>query len=445
MNNIPRVFLNAKEENEIRQGFPWVFDNEIAFVKSAGKDGKIVQLPLAETTVQDGSAVEVYAKSGLFLGTGIINRKSKITVRILSKDKLTYLIADKYGTPDADGKKSMASSVLPDGFNNNNVFDKDFFKQKIEQALAIRFLYFKKPDSYRLVFGEADFIPGLIVERYCDEELRVFLVVQFLALASEVFRTPVIEALTEICKPFGIYERSDASVRELEGLPERSGWIGAEHDPLITIRENGISLSVDLAKGQKTGYFLDQKDNRRRTAHLAKGCRVLDTFSHTGAFGLNAFAGGAKEVISVDISEDAVALINENIQINKASSVMRAVCADVFDLLKQYEKDGEKFDLIILDPPAFTKSAKMIEKAYGGYKEINLRAMRLLNKGGILVSCSCSYFFNADTFYGMIMHAAMDDGRSVQILEKCGAAPDHPVLSGYPKSEYLTCAIMRVL
>lgn len=445
MNNIPRVFLKAKEENEIKQGFPWVFDNEIDFVKSAAESGKIVELPLADTNVSDGSAVEVYSKTGLFLGTGIINRKSKITIRLLSKDKLTFLIAEKFSTVDANGKKSMANAIIPDGFNNRNVFDVEFFKARIEQALAIRFLYYKKPDSYRLIYGEADFIPGLIVERYCDESLRVFLVIQFLSLSVEVFRDAIVEALNEVCHPFGIYERSDASVREKEGLTEQSGWIGAEHDPVITIRENGVSLTVDLAKGQKTGYFLDQKDNRRRVAHLAKGLRVLDTFTHTGAFGLNAVAGGAKEVISVDISEEAVELVNSNIQKNNASHVMKAVCADVFDLLKQYEKQGEKFDMIILDPPAFTKSAKMIEKAYGGYKEINLRAMRLLKKGGILVSCSCSYFFNADTFYGMIMHAAMDDGLSVQILEKRGAGPDHPILSGYPKSDYLTCAIMRVL
>jgi 23S rRNA (cytosine1962-C5)-methyltransferase len=178
---------------------------------------------------------------------------------------------------------------------------------------------------------------------------------------------------------------------------------------------------------------------------MAHGRRVLDTFSHTGAFGLNAVRAGAREVISADISPEAVAMIERNITLNDAGSVMRAVCGDVFDLLKQYEAAGEQFDLIILDPPAFTKSAKMIEKAYGGYKEINLRAMKLLSPNGILVSCSCSHFFDTATFYDMIMHAAMDAHRCVQILEKRGAAPDHPVLSGYPKSEYLSCALMRVL
>lgn len=413
-----RVFLNPKEDVEIAQGFPWVFDNEISSVKFEAKDGSgVKQTPLADCDVADGSVVEVFAKGGAFLGTGVLNRKSKITVRMIGREYADKIMADT----------------------------ESYYLKKIQDAYDLRKLHFSMHDSYRLVYGEADFIPGLIVERYCDIKKNVYLVVQFLSLSCEVFRKEILSALRKVVKPYGVYERSDASVREKEGLREAACWLGEVRDEVITIRENDVLLEVDIAHGQKTGYFLDQKLNRRRVAELCKGKRVLDTFTHTGAFGLNAFLGGAKEVVSIDVSEEAVAMVNKNIALNKAEHRMKAVCADVFDVLKEYEKSGEKFDVIILDPPAFTKSARNIEKAYGGYKEINLRAMRLLTENGILVTCSCSYFFDAEHFYGMVMNAASDSKKRVQILEKRGAAPDHPVLLGYPKSEYLKCAICRVM
>lgn len=417
MNSRAKVFLNAKEEKEIQQGFPWVFDNEISMVKSDVYNDigqhSIEQLPLTKCTVKDGSEVDVLSKSGQYLGTGIINKHSKITVRILSKEK------------DVE-------------------FDDAFFEQKITNALNTRFMYYKKSDSYRLIFGEADFLPGLIVERYCDTADRVFLVVQFLALATEIFRDKILKALNNVCHPFAVYERSDVDVREKEGLEQKKGWIGGEKNPVITIKENGVLLNVDLENGQKTGYFLDQKFNRATVASLSKGKKVLDTFTHTGAFGLNAFMGGAKQVLSVDISEEAVTTVKENILQNKAEKVMNVVCADVFDFLKEQEAKNEKYDLIILDPPAFAKSAKAVEKAYGGYKEINLRAMRILAEGGILITCSCSHFFEEQMFCDMLMHAARDSHRSVQILQKTGAGPDHPVLLGYPKSSYLKCIVAKV-
>ncbi len=409
MSACSRIILKPREDEEIRQGFPWVFDNEIAYVKNGTASEQ-----LAECTVPDGEVVEVLSKSGQYLGTGIINKKSKIVVRILSR-------------------------------NCGETFDESFFKKRIEDALAIRYAYYNKHDSYRLVFDEADFLPGLTVERYCDVDGRVFLVVQFLALCTEVYREIILKVLTDVCHPFGIYERSDASVREKEGLEEKSGWIGAEHDPVIRIKENGIILQVDLEKGQKTGYFLDQKFNRRHAAMFAKGKRVLDTFTHTGAFALNCAAAGASEVTAVDISEDAVENVKANIALNGMDKKVTAVCADVFDVLRSYEAEKRTFDMIILDPPAFTKSAKQVQKAYGGYKEINLRAMKILEKGGILITCSCSHFFDYNTFYSMIQNAANDAHRTVQILEKRGAGPDHPVLAGYPKSEYLKCAVLRVL
>ena len=421
-NNFPRVFLKNKEEKEIQQGFPWVFDNEISHIKhrADGADDKSEwkNESLAECSVEDGKPVEVYTKAGGFLGTGIINKKSKITVRIIGSEHADVIMADTAA----------------------------FYEKKILDSYNMRRMFYKDSDSYRLIFGEADFIPGLICERFCDEKGKVIIVVQFLSLSCEVFRADILAALTKVCNPAAIYERSDASVRDKEGLPQNAGWLsGSLKETQITIVENGIKLGVDIANGQKTGYFLDQKFNRIAAAAFCKGKTVLDTFTHTGAFGLNAFKNGAREVTSVDISPEAVEMVEHNIKLNEAGSVMKAVCADVFDLLKQYESEGRKFDVIILDPPAFTKSAKMIEKAYGGYKEINLRALRLLNEGGILITCSCSYFMETHMFCDMLMHAAMDSHKRIQILEKRGAGPDHPVLLGYPKSEYLKCVVCRVL
>ncbi len=412
----PRVFLKTKEEVEVQQGFPWIYDNEIDHVKFEEKSG-VKQTILEECKVKDGSVVEVFANAGGFLGTGIINRKSKITVRLIGRDHADQITKDIQG----------------------------YYTKKIQDAYDLRKMYYDMKDSYRLVYGEADLIPGLIVERYCDTKKNIYLVVQFLSLSCEVFRKEILEALKKIIRPYGIFERDDAGVREKEGLEERACWIGEVRESKIVIRENDVLLEVDIAHGQKTGYFLDQKFNRKMVGNLCEGKKVLDTFTHTGAFGLNAVKGGAKSVISVDLSQDAVDMVNRNIGLNKCENKMKALCADVFDVLKQYEANGEKFDLIILDPPAFTKSAKNIDKAYGGYKEINLRAMRLLTENGILVTCSCSYFFDTEHFYGMIMKAASDSKKKVQILSKTGAGPDHPVLAGYPKSEYLKCAVCRVL
>ena len=288
-------------------------------------------------------------------------------------------------------------------------------------------------------------LPGLIVERYVSENGDIYLVVQFLAMACNIFRNEILESLKKHCEPDFIYQRADEKINAKEGLETVSAWIGKAGKEVLTITENEIKIKVDIVNGQKTGYFLDQKFNRREIQRFCHGKKVLDTFTHTGAFGLNAYKAGAREVTSVDISQEAVDMVNENIRMNNAGDKMTAICADVFELLKDYENKGEKFDVIILDPPAFTKSAKTIEKAYGGYKEINLRAMRLLVPGGILITCSCSHFFDTDTFYDMIMHAAKDSHRRVQIFEKRGAGPDHPVLMGYPTSEYLKCAVTRVL
>ena len=426
MNNFSHVILKNKEDIELSQGFPWVYDNEIFSVKWLAEDGSGVKTTtLAEAQVKAGSAVEVYSSKGTFLGTGIFNPSSKITVRLIGREHADKIMAD----PAAYWDKAVRNSV------------------------NIRALSFDRMDSCRIIYGEADFIPGLVAERYVaysGERTAVFVVVQFLSLACEVFRKEIIDSIKSVCKPDGIYERSDAPVREKEGLEQKTGWLlgtGAHFvkDGVITIKENGIFLDVDIVNGQKTGYFLDQKFNRAAVASYCHGKRVLDAFSHTGAFGLNAAKAGAKSVVCADISQEAVDLISHNAEANGVSGKLTAVCADVFDLLRQYEEKGEKFDVIILDPPAFTKSARQIQKAYGGYKEINLRAIRILSEGGILVTCSCSYYFDENTFYSMVMHAAKDSHKSVQVLQKRGAAPDHPILVGYPQSEYLKCAVCRVL
>ena len=393
-----RIFLKEKEEDRILLGHPWIFDNEIGRVQGDCSDGAIV---------------DVLTKSGHFLGRGVINTKSKIRVRIFTRQK-------------------------------DEQIDTAFFVSRFRNALAMRVPFYTSNDSFRLLFAEADLVPGLIVDRFATVDGKVYLSVQFLTLGVDRFKDEIVRALNEVVAPDGIFERSDVHVRGLEGLAESKGYLGPHFDPRITISENGIRLHVDLENGQKTGYFLDQKDNRRIVGVLSKGLSVLDTFTHTGAFALNAWKGGAREVVSVDISEDAVRAVNENIALNGASETVSSRTADVFDLLKEYEKEGRTFGLIILDPPAFTKSAKMIDKAYGGYKEINLRAMRLLEKGGYLVSCSCSHFFDADHFYRMLQNAALDAHRTVQILEKRGPGPDHPALVGYPESDYLKCAVMRV-
>ncbi|MBO4547268.1 MAG: class I SAM-dependent rRNA methyltransferase [Treponema sp.] len=433
--NFPRVFLKKNEEKEIKGGFLWAFDNELGRVKYfEGNEWKECQFVPKESDnsvpdqkgaafpIKDGELVELYTNAGAFLASGIFNRASKITVRLLGAEKADQIDADRSG----------------------------YIFKKIFDALNLRKIHFDTADSYRLVFGEADFLPGFICERYAAEGGKVYLLVQFLSMSCEVFRKEIIAALEKSCEPFAIYERSDADVRLKEGLELKSGWIKApkggagEGSATITIVENSVRIQVDMANGQKTGYFLDQKFNRKEIWKYCRGKSVFDAFSHTGAFGLNAFFAGAKSVVCADISQDAVDLINTNIKLNGAEKVVSAVCAVVFDLLKKYEADGQKFDVIILDPPAFTKSAKMIKKAYGGYKEINLRAMRILVPGGILVTCSCSHFFDETNFYSMLAAAASDSHRRVQILSKGGAAPDHPVLLGYPKSEYLKRAICKV-
>ena len=419
MNQNTRVILKQAEEREIQEGFPWVYANEIETIRLPTNGGNGIKTTALEGfSGEDGTVVDVFSSTGCFLGSGVLNRKSKITVRLIS-----HLHADKV-MEDIQG----------------------FWSKKIRDAVNIRRASFQDTESCRLVFGEADFVPGFVADRFVSGS-TVYIVVQFLALACEAFRCEIISALRSCVKPDFIYERSDATVRQKEGLPLCSRWIGTKGSETVEIEENGLRFLVDIAHGQKTGFFLDQKLNRLKIRNFCHGKRVLDAFCHTGAFGLNAFAAGAKQVICADSSEGAIVLARKNIELNGATKRIFCVCADVFDLLKKYEHEGEKFDVIVLDPPAFAlkANAESIKKAYGGYKEINLRAMRLLREGGVLATGSCSSYFDSNTFYSMLTHAAKDSRRRVQVLEKLGASGDHPVLLGYPKSEYLKFAICRVL
>ena len=427
-NNFPRVFLNKNEEKEIQQGYPWVFDNEISHLKHrADEKSEWKNENLKECTVSDGSVVEVYTKAGGFLGTGVFNRKSKITIRII-------------GSEHAD--QILENTEL-------------YFEKKVQAAVDLRNLYYSDLDSYRLIFGEADLIPGLICERFCDEENRVFIVIQFLSMSCDVFRKEILKALVKICEPDGIYERSDASVREKEGLPLVAGWLNLDDeefavnpnstfDGVFTIIENGIKLGVDIENGQKTGYFLDQKFNRVAAGAFCKGKKVLDTFTHTGAFGLNAVKAGATEVISVDISPEAVEMVKHNIKINHAEKQMKAVCADVFDLLKKYEAEGEKFDVIILDPPASTKSRNTVNSAIRGYKEINLRGIKMVKKGGYFATCSCSHYMTEELLKKTVNEAAHDARRTLRQVEIRTQSCDHPILWNSDESYYLKFFVFQV-
>ncbi|MBE6764872.1 MAG: class I SAM-dependent rRNA methyltransferase [Ruminococcaceae bacterium] len=391
------ITVSKRAEISIKNGHPWVFETEIT---AGGRD------------VENGDIVDILNPRGAYIATGFYNEHSKIRLRVLSR-------------------------------NANDKPDRAFFERLVRRAVDYRRTVMGADlDCCRMVFGESDGMPGLTVDRF-----GTVLVVQTLSLGMERHKEEVMELLVSVleeygCKTTGIFERNDVAIREREGMTQGKGWMpGYEGDTTdVIIVENGIKYHVDIENGQKTGFFLDQKFNRAACAKIAKGRRVLDCFTHTGSFALNCAAGGAQSVTAVDISQDALDTASANAQLNGLD--VDFVCENVFDLLSSMKKD-HKYDFIILDPPAFTKSRSTVESAIRGYKEINLRAMKLLPRGGYLATCSCSHFVGEDKFREMLKSAASDAGVSLRQIEARQQSADHPILWNVPETDYLKFFILQ--
>lgn len=392
------VTLKKSEGRMLKSGGLWIFDNEIASILGSFEDGDIVA---------------VHDFDGYGLGKGFINRNSKIRVRMMTR-------------------------------NRHQEIDEAFLKMRVQEAWDYR----KKVSdtgSCRVIFGEADFLPGLVVDKFSD-----VLVVQSLALGIDRLKDQIVELLKEVLaadgiKIRGVYERSDAKVRRQEGMELYKGFIGEAFDTNVEIEENGVRYMVDVKDGQKTGFFLDQKYNRKAIQHLCKDAKVLDCFTHTGSFALNAGYGGAKEVTGVDASELAVEQAILNSKLNGMEDRVKFICRDVFELLPELEEKGEKFDVVILDPPAFTKSRNSVKNAVKGYREINLRAMKLVRDGGFLATCSCSHFMTYELFTQTIHQAARNVHKRLRQVEYRTQAPDHPILWAAEESYYLKFYVFQVV
>ena len=423
----PRATITPKGEHALEKGHPWVYEAEVVSLEPA--PGK--------AEVPNGSIVDVVSRKGSYLGSGLLSEKSKIRIRLITR-------------------------------NANNRFDRAFWKRKAQWAWDYRKTVMgADAGACRVLFSEADGFPGLVVDRFDD-----VLVAETLSVGMERLKPMIFPALLEVLAEDGImirglYERNDASTRALEGLAQTAGWFegaaeGEERslDPIDPSRpeaeafgptttqivENGVRYEVDFENGQKTGFFLDQKYNRRAVAQLAAGRRVLDCFTHTGSFALNAAHGGAEYVNAVDISELAVGQARKNAQLNGLDGKMDFTAANVFDLLPQLEAAHDRtYDFIVLDPPAFTKSRKTIDSAARGYKEINYRAMKLLPRGGYLATCSCSHFMDTERFRRVVSYAAQDAGVQLRQIEERQQAPDHPILWGAPETDYLKFFLFQVV
>lgn len=401
----PIAVISEKAERSLKSGHVWVFGEEVKELIG---------------NAQDGELVDVVSRKGSFLGTGFFNSNSKIRVRILSK-------------------------------NANDKFDKAFFERRLRYCFEYRKTVMGADfDCCRLVFGEADSFPGLTVDRFGD-----ILVTQTLSLGIEKRKNIIFPLMVKVLSDMGetitaVYERNDVAIREKEGLSESKGFFAADGlrtdlDGKTVITENGIRYNVDYINGQKTGFFLDQKYNRLAAGKIARGKTVLDCFTHTGAFALNCAKMGAKHVTAVDISKDAVGLTRENARLNALSNVSFE-CENVFELLtKLYEEKNSPYDYIILDPPAFTKSSASLKNAERGYKEINMKAMKLLPRGGYLATCSCSHFMTDELFRKMLRSAAADAGVSLRQIEARQQSPDHPILWNVPETDYLKFYIFQIV
>lgn len=407
MRNFAKFYITPKGERAARGGHPWVFGEEVTHVEGEYKNGDLV---------------DVVTAKGKYLGTGFVNDISKIRVRIIST-------------------------------NTNDKFDEAFWERRLRYAIDYRLTVMGEQDfnCCRLIFGEADMFPGLTVDRFND-----ILVTQTLSLGIELRKQMIFELLIKILREMGqnirgLYERNDVKIRRLEGMEENKGFFHSdlldENCPVTAeICENGIKYTVDVENGQKTGFFLDQKYNRQAVAKIAKGRKVLDCFTHTGSFALNAARGGAASVTAVDISAEAVRMAEHNAAINGLTKGFKGLQANVFDLLSELVNNkSHEYDFIILDPPAFTKSGSTVKNAVRGYKEINLKAMKLLPRGGYLATCSCSHFMKEELFVQMLHDAAKDACVSLRQIEVRQQAPDHPVLWNVPETFYLKFYIFQVV
>ncbi len=388
-----RVYLKKNEEKRILAGHPWVYANEAARIE--GKD-------------VNGSVAEVFSHDGRYVGKGLINHLSKILVRILTR-----------------GREEI---------------DRDFFLNRIRAADKYR-KNLGYSDCYRAVFAEADGLPAFIVDRYHD-----LLSVQFLSLGMDRRKELLCDCLEEVFAPRGIYERSDASVRLKEGLSPVKGVLRGAFEPRVIVEENGLKMCVDLENGQKTGYFLDQKENRfalRR--YVRPGGEVLDCFCNSGGFSMNAAAAGAGSVTALDISETALADVRQNAGLNGFESVVQTECGDVFEKLRDYRRAGRQFDLVVLDPPAFCKSAAEAKDALRGYRDINIQGLKLVRPGGFLATSSCSHYVSMVSFQRMLTEAVRESGRVVQTAELRMQAADHPALVGEDESAYLKFVVLHAV
>lgn len=384
--------LKKGEERRILSGEPWVFANEVAKITGEGKQGEVCK---------------VLASDGRFVCLGYINHLSKIIVRVLSYTE--------------------------------EEIDRNFFFNRIKKANDYR-LKLGYENNYRAVFGEADLLPALIVDKYGD-----YLSCQFLSLGMEKRKQMIVDILVEIFNPKGIYERSDVSVRKKEGLEEVKGLLYGEVPDKVLIYENGLNIYVDIKEGQKTGYFLDQKENRNNVKHYVKGAKVLDCFCNLGGFSLCSAKHGATSVYSADISAKALNMLALSAKENGFENIITPVQADVFELLRKYRKEGESFDTIILDPPAFTKTKDKVQEGLKGYKDINVQALKLLKSGGFLITCSCSQHISVKRFTEMLAKSANESGKRVKLVELRTQGKDHASLIGFEESIYLKVAVLYVI
>lgn len=384
-----KAYLHRSKESRVHSGHPWIFRSDIERV---------------EGSYTPGDVVDVHAARGTFLGRAFYNPQSQISLRMLTR--------------------------------HDEPVDADFFYRRLQTAWAYR-KRFADPMSCRLAFAESDLLPALIVDKFAE-----VLVLQTLCLGIDRWKGVLVEQLADIVHPRGIYERNDVPVRTLEGMQQQTGLLYGEAPERVDMVENGLHFRVDVQRGQKTGFFLDQKENRAALRPLCAGARVLDCFCHNGSFALHAARYGAADCLGVDISEDAVAVAQENAALNGLS--VRFEAHNAFDYLREQYKAGEKYDVVILDPPAFTKTRAAVPGALRGYKEINLRAMKLLREGGYLVTCSCSQHVDRAAFMGVVQSAARDARKVVRQVEFRTQGKDHPILLASSETEYLKCAILQV-